>query len=819
MKAAILTLFYIGLTYSCFSQVTGKLTTGTGEPLAMANVLLLRGTDTIPVKIVLTDDKGIFTIVHAQQGRYFLRCSSVGYQTWESPLFELTDTGARDLGTQVLKAEAKQLAEAVVRHVRPLVQQQAGGIVVNVENSVLSKGSSALEVLERSPGVLIDHRDNSIDLNGKSGVMVMINGKLMRIPMPQVIALLNSVSADDVEKIELLTTPPAQYDAEGNGGLINIVLKKNKKKGTNGSFSLTGGYGMWEKAMASVNLAHNTENVDVYASYTYSHNRTYNTFNVTSTQDFPSLGGDMDVLFRNSTKPVENDHNASLAVDARLSPHTTIGGSVAFTGSGLSTSVVNRASYTIVPDSLLLFNGQIDGSNRWTNLISSVYLDKEMRKGEKISYAADYLYYHNDNPTQLHSSFISHENNQPVTSDSLYAPEQRGFASTTIRVGVGRVDYSRQLSKKTKFETGVKGTYTTSTSLSGIESLKNGAWSIQDGTTNNIVMKEGIGAVYGTMTSQIGRSTSLVIGARYEYSRTRMNDVNTGKDTIDRKLSKLFPNLSLTRQLGGDMQLQLSYSRRISRPTYNDLTSFIVYNDPISVFTGNPLIQPTIANILKLGANYRDYSFSVLFSQDDHPIIQGQLTKSPSGDLLYISPQNLTYQRSLVLQANLPVKVKGWWTMNYNLTGGWKNFSEVYTVQPVEKTYFFYSANFSETFKLPRKYSVELSGWYNSTSYYGTVRVGGAGEVNGGIKKEFKNDKGTLQLSVSDIFRTMKFTNFFGAITEEAFDVKSHVMINTESSHAQIVKLTYTRSFGASGAKSRRSPDSGSQDEIQRIRQ
>jgi iron complex outermembrane recepter protein len=262
----------------------------------------------------------------------------------------------------------------------------------------------------------------------------------------------------------------------------------------------------------------------------------------------------------------------------------------------------------------------------------------------------------------------------------------------------------------------------------------------------------------------------------------------------------------------------LSYSKRISRPTYNDLASFISYNDPVSVFTGNPLLKPTITNNLKLGLNYRDYSFSLLLSKDDYPIVQSQLTKSPSGNYLYVSPQNLISRKNLTIQTNLPGKVGSWWTMNYGLEGGWKQFREDYTLEPVDKTYFFYSLNFRQSFKLPKNFLVELSGWYNSMNYYGTIKIGGSGSVNGGIKKDLKGNKGSLQLSVSDIFKTMKFNNYFGALTTEAFNVKNHVRINTESSHTQIVKLTYSRSFGSGNAKSRGSQAIGSQDEMERVR-
>ncbi|HEY4209459.1 MAG TPA: hypothetical protein VGM31_21690, partial [Puia sp.] len=170
----------------------------------------------------------------------------------------IVQTGLSQADTTGLK-DTVQMKEAIVRGVRPPVQQTPAGIIVNVENSILSKGSTALEVLERSPGVLVDRRNNNIFLNGKDGVMVMLNGRLMRMPLPEVMNLLQGMSANDIEKIELLTTPPSKYDAEGSAGLINIVLKKGSRPGTHGNLSLTGGYAWAEKGMASLNLTHTTQ--------------------------------------------------------------------------------------------------------------------------------------------------------------------------------------------------------------------------------------------------------------------------------------------------------------------------------------------------------------------------------------------------------------------------------------------------------------------------------------------------------------------------------------------------------------------------------
>ena len=817
MRICKLILLLFCIFQHAAGQVRGKLITTDSLPVPFVNVSLLKYTDTSFVKAALTNENGIYRVENIPEGKYLLRYSSVGYQTWDSPAFELTsDKKDIDLGILVMKENKKQLEEVIVRAEKPLFQQKPEGMIVNAENSILTKGSSALQVLERSPGVVINHRDNSIALNGKNGVMIMLNGKLMRMSMEQLVVLLNGMSADDISTIELLTTPPAKYDAEGSAGLINIVLKKNKKQGTNGSVSLTGGYGRGEKGNSSIDLSHNTKNINLYGSYTFSHNRTYTDMFVASGQDMPFLGGQVFVTGWFNTKATSNNHDATIGLDAKLNSKTTIGGSINYNRSTMAGSTFTDAGYNVLPDSLLQFNGINQGVNHWNNLVNSVYLEKVIREGEKINFTIDWLYFNNDGDYEVQSSFINKHGMQAGANEILFSPRQKGFANTTIQVGVAKMDYTKQLGKKVKLETGVKGAYTQSTSLSGIQSLLNGAWTSSDQTSNHIFMKEGIGAAYASLNAQINPSVNLVIGTRYEYAYTNMNNSKTGVNIVNRRLGSLFPAIFFSKKINDNSELQLSYTKRISRPSYNDLASYVGYSDPTAVYTGNPFLQPTITNNIKLGYNYNTWSFSLLFSRDDNAIARYQLTESPAKDILYISPQNLSWQNNISFQTTLPYKVNKWWSMSYGFAGGPRQYKVGYTKNIFEKTWFGYSLNFSQAFKLPKNFSAEISGWYNNTAYNGTQKVDGFGTLNAGIKKELKNNAGSFQLSVSDILMGQRYNVHYGELTEEAFSIKSYVSVNTESTKFPIIKLTYSGSFGG-GIKDKKKQATGSQDERDRI--
>jgi len=717
--------------------------------------------------------------------------------------------------TDSSRVDTASLSAAVVRADKRPIRQTSYGTVINVQSSVLTKGSSILEVLQRSPGVLIDYRNNSISLNGKSGVMVMIDGRLLRMSLEQVVSLLSSMSADDIESIELLTTPPSRYDAEGSGGLINIVLKKNKKQGTNGNFSATAGYGWREKGTISLNLSHNTRNSSFYGSYSFSHNRSYSDLYITSSQDMPFLGGQIEVGLHDTTHVTRNGHDAMGGFDLHLNSRTIFGGSINYSSSNTVYYSFNHQWYNVLPDSLLLSDAFIRQTDRWKNLIGSLYIEKEIRTGEKIRLGVDYLYYNNNNPSNIKSSFLNTNGTPAGGNDSIYAPLQQTYANTGIHAGVLRLDYQKTLSSRMKMEAGIKGADTHDSSASAIQGLVNGDWVTRAETSATIVMKEGIGAAYASMTAQMSPAFQLVAGARYEYSRTTMNDPVTGKQVINRKLGAIFPSLFLSWKVNENTDWQLSYTKRISRPSYNDLASFVGYSDPSAIYVGNPFLQPTITHNLKLGYNHRGSSFSLLFTRDNNPIARYQLKESPSGDLLEVLPENLRYQNSVMAQISLPWRITSWWTMNYALTGSLIQNRLDYTLHPLEYSYLSCSLNLSETFQLPGAFTTELSGWYNSVSYNGTIRSDGCGALNAGIKKELKHNTGTLQLSVTDVLRTEQYNVHYGTLTQEAFSIKNHVQFNTETTQRPILKLTYSRSFGGGGVKNRAE---AARDEGNRIR-
>ncbi|MCR8560536.1 TonB-dependent receptor [Mucilaginibacter sp. BJC16-A38] len=804
MKTLLLILCGLLLSTVAQSQVSGTLTDTNGSPVPFATAVLLKSADSTLVRSAASDEKGVFRLSAAPSGTYTLKISCVGYMDYFSPL-TIRDP-AYDAGTIRLKAAGQQLSEVVIRSSKPLVQQEPGGLAVNVQNSIMTKGSSVLQVLSRSPGVIVDPQTSAISLNGKSGVMVMMDGKLLRLSADQVAALLNGMTADDIDKIELLATPPAKYDADGNAGLINIVTKKNKRHGTNGSVTASAGYGKADKASADINLNYNSGKFSLHASYDYARDHYYSLLLAEGTEDVPIIGGLTNFHYNGQGNTISAYQGFGGGFDYHGNAATTTGGSVYYSSSSDQNTRHNFGNYAL-PDSNLVFDSQLSGNSHTHYLHPSLYLEQTINKDQKFNVNLDYFGHHSNSPTQVQSNF----------SDSLFAPRQRNLANADINVFVAQLDYSNSFNKQVQLEAGLKGTYTRSQSVAGIENLVNGQWvPIGAGTSNDLATRELIGAGYAVLNWKPDSLTSLSGGARYEYSRNTTDHSLNAQYFVDRKLGRLFPDVFLSRKLNEKEQLQLSYTERISRPTFADLASYVAYNDPVSVFTGNPALKPTITHNLKLAYNWQDYLFSILYSRDADPIEGVQGVPGPTRGLVYLMPENADWQNNLTAQATIPVKIADWWEMNYNFIGGWHKYKISYFPELLVKSYFSYSLNFSESFKLPGNYAIELSGYYNSVSYGGNNRSNGNAIFNLGFKKELENNNGSFQLSISDIFRANVYRGHLGPLITDAFNSDVYVNYQPESHFCPIIKLSYSRSFGTA-SKSQKSRDNAAKDEKERI--
>ncbi len=570
------------------SRISGQVQDSEGKPLPFANVLLLAAKDSALVKGMVASETGWYQLEQVTKGAYLLQASMIGYRKmYSSPFTVTSSSSSTDLPTLILPAESQQLGEVTVVAQKPLYEQQLDRLVVNVQSSIASAGGTALEVLERSPGVAINGQSGIIALNGKEGVGIMINGKLSRMPISALLEMLRGMNAANLEKIELIATPPARYDAEGTGGLINLVLKQHPDYGTNGSLSFTAGYGYREKTGASLTLTHRTRKFTLFGDYSFFLNRKRQWAEMS--RSFVTEGR---AAYSNTMSDrwlVGINHTARLGLEYAISPKTTIG--------GLLSGYRNTWQIEAQNQSVNLYPGgtdqpiRIDNQeiNRWRHLMGNLNLVQTFQPGRELRLDLDYLWYHAYNPTD-------YWNRSAIEGGLPQSFQLR--KETPIRMGVFKLDYRQPLGENVTWETGVKCNFSRFTNQVGLFYEAAGEQVTDSVHTQKHYLSEHIGAAYTSFTVQVNAKTKLLAGFRYEYTRTQL-DSDLEKGIVNRRYGNLFPNVQFSYAFSKNSSGQFSYGRRITRPAFNDLAPFVLLVGPDNFMSGNPALQPALARTIQ----------------------------------------------------------------------------------------------------------------------------------------------------------------------------------------------------------------------------
>ncbi len=800
----LLPLLVLGILciYSVSAQthtVSGRILDANGEGIPFANVLLLRAADSTLVKGTLASEEGAFSLTEIPRGEYVVQASVIGYQEARSNRFSLTANYTVD---NLILTEGEALGEVVVTAAKPLFTQKVDRLVINVESSIVSSGGSALEILERSPGVVVNRQNSSISVVGKDGVVVMINGKTSYVPTSSIVQLLEGMSSDNIESIELITTPPANFDAEGNAGFINIVLKETVDLGLNGSYSLSAGYGDGAVTNDNINFNYRKNKINLFGSYSFSLDQRSQLF-ITSRQ-FEEDNNFIQSRNRTDRDPSQRNHNLRLGMDVQISEKTVMGMLLNGFDNRWSMDAFNRSQDTQNGTPTSFVDIVTDEINQLQHFGANYNIKHNFTETEFISMDLDYLFYDFNNPTNYVNSFFD-GNNVFLNNEEL-----RSGKMTPITTLVGKLDYNKQMSDTFKFETGVKGTKSDFENDVSVENLVSGEWITDPTLTNKSNLDESILAAYAAADYTIDEKTSVKAGLRYEYTDSKL-DTDTQGTVVDREYGLWFPSLFLNRKFGEDLSMNLSYSKRITRPTFNDLAPFVIFLDPNTFISGNASLQPAISNSFKYDINYKSYFLSFQYTNQDESIASFQETIDEETGRLFFLADNLDYTRTFSVIAGVPLKIANWWKTQNNFTYVKQSIRAFYNDVPVEQSLGIFSANSTHSFKVTESFSAELSGFYNGPGFFGTARYNEVYGINVGFQKKFSDKWGTLKFSINDILDSVEFvggTNLpdQNIATRNVFDFNNRTFT-----------LTYSRNFGNSKLKSARDRETGSEEERRRV--
>lgn len=801
------TLLPVFLLFSFFqiqaqNVLTGWVADASGNSLPAVSILLLNAADSSLVRGQIAGPDGVFRIEKITPGQYLVRASLMGYLDHLTAAFSLSaSAGEQNLGILTLDENANTLNEVEIVAEKPLYEQQIDRLVVNVSNSVTSAGATALEVLERSPGVTLDRQNNTLSLAGKDGVVVMINGKRNYMPMNAVVQMLAGMSANNIEKIELIATPPAGFDAEGNAGIINLVLKKNPSNGLNGSFSATAGYGRGLLGSASANFNLRQEKFSLFGDYSYQIDQREQVFSFFRTLDYE--GDVKETITESQRDPDQQTHNARLGFDYYFSENT-IGG-VMLSGYNSKWDMIAENTEDIYsqiqPDTFIdITNHEI---NHWQHAGANVNLQHTFAGKQRLNFDADYLYYLDDNPNDYDNRYYG-ENGEFMFSEMIQSSKL-----TPINIAVGKVDFYTPVNKKINLETGIKATASRFRNDVSVEEFVSGTWVEDPRLTANYKLVENIAAAYATLDIAATSKTNIKAGLRYEYTNSNLGS-DEQADIVDRQYGNFFPTVFVSHNFNDDHSFQASYSRRITRPTFQDMAPFVIFMGPHLFFSGNAAIQPAIANSVAASYRMKSVIFRMEYTHEDSTITGFQGKVDPETNLQVLAAVNMSYTKNLNATLMLPVHPTMWWDMQYNITGNWeflKGYFDGFLYENDIPSARLFS---TQTFKFPKEVVCELSGFYNTPSLFGTGRVNAMWMVNVALQK--KIGESTFRFGIDDLFNSQVFH-----VENNLPELYLVGGANLDFSQ-RTFKLTYSRNFGSNKVKSARQRETGADTDGKRVK-
>lgn len=796
-KNTLLTLLLCLPAQLLFAQyrIEGTIHNKGSEALKSASVLLLTQKDSTLVKGTMTDEQGKFLFDNISPASYLLHLSALGFRT---EIQELTISNNKDIGVNIMQVEAKALNEVVVRSVKPYFEQKLDRLIVNVRNSITAAGGSALDVLERSPGVLVNRGSNAFSLNGKEGVVIMINGKVVRQPLSVVMQYLSGLNANSIEKIELITNPPAKHEAAGNGGIINIVIAKGEDFGTNGSIAINAGYGQKEKAGANLSFNHRKNKLNLFGDFSYSRDHRYaiwlNSRTVATASETTKIES---ITYR---EPINTILNGRLGLDYELGKKTIIGAFVtgftniwdmkAQTDGYTSSSMANPSFVTV----------DFNERGRLKHIMGNLNVKHKLSSKTEINFDIDYLNYADKNKT-IYNNLFKDENRNPI-----YGQVRQSNKFTPINIAVATLGITSTINKKIQIEYGIKTIVSKLDNDVKVMDQYNNQYVTVDSFTEVSKLDEKIGALFTSANFSPNEKTRFNVGLRYEYSETILNSQGRGK-ILDLTINKLFPTFFMSRKLSERITLQASYGKRITRPSFGDLAPFFIFLDPTTFSYGNTSLKPAFSNSFRLGLIYRNSFFALERSYNKNAIEGYQPVLIQGTNKQIYTTLNIDLIKTTSISAAIPLKIAPWWKMNVNILGV---RNQLMTPQNESRSLSYARINVTKSFLLPKNYTLELSGFYQSPSLSGISRQESYQSVNLGFQKKFENNA-KLRFA---------FNNIFG------YNVK-YVTTNADQSYKNVAafyfekrvfNLSYTFDFGNKKLKANRDRTTGAEEIKRRLK-
>jgi iron complex outermembrane receptor protein len=789
-------------------KVNGTVVDGSSKIVESATITLLKSGDSAVVKMSVADKTGAFHFESVPAGTYIVSVSAVGHEKSYSETFSVSAAHSEiSLKTMELIPAIKSVAGVTVVAKKPLIEQHPDRTIVNVESAITNVGNSALEVLEKSPGVTVD-KDGNISLKGKQGVIIMIDGRPSYLSGADLANMLRSMNASQLDQIEIMTNPPAKYDAAGNSGIINIKTKKNKQFGYSGSVTTGFTQGKYPRLNDGFNFNYRNGKFNFFSNLSY--NRNHRTEELAIKRNFLQSGTkDIISIFDQESKMINKNsfYSVKAGLDYTASKKTTLG---IVLSSYYNPSTWESRTNTLIydPNNILTAQTKAYTSNteRWKNFNANFNSRTQFDStGQELTSDFDYIQYRSTSQQPLVSSYYDNMGSLTRIPDTL-----QGSLPQDITIYSGKIDYTKPLKKGAKFEAGVKSSYVKTDNDANYDSLRNGQQFHDFNRSNHFVYEENVNAAYVNYSRPLGKKWSAQFGLRAENTNATGDQLTTGI-SFSRHYTQLFPTAYLQYKFNEKNQFVLNYGRRINRPDYGDLNPFIHFLDRYTFEQGNPNLKPQFSNNVELSHTYNGFLTTTLNYSKTTDIIQQVIEQNELTNETFIKKSNIASSTQWGLAVSAYKQIKKWWSGNVYANFATNKFTGYVNNEFISINAATFFTQVQQQFKWGKGWGAEVSGFYRSKGVEGVIFIQPIKRVNAGFSKQVMHNKGTVRLNFSDIFKGSVFKGYskYGTV-----DAKF-----TNTNDNQTVSLGFTWRFNKGKLKATgERNEGGASDEQNRVK-
>lgn len=765
-------------------KISGYIVDIKEKPVSYANIIVSSASESVKLYGTTTDENGNYVLNNIKNGNYYIVSSAIGYKndTLRIVLDSLSSSEIK-LKKQYIKESEIKLEEVSVKAQKNVVEYRDNKMIFNPNVSITNSGGNVFETLSKIPNVSINPQNKTISIGGKGEAILIINGRASRLPNDVVLDFLSSVNVSNVEKIEIMNTPPANLDAEGVSGVINVIFKKNYKPGSNGSYNGFIGFGKNYKIGFSGNVERGTIKSNLSASLSIFHDRTYQESSYHRTVDYNKY------YYKSQNISVRNgktfNYNLNVNYNYNIGRHSIMGSEVNIYGNRWNMMAHNNTdinSSNSAYEKIYVSNTE---DNNWNALGWNNYYNLIKNKNSNLNAEVNFLIYKDRNPSQYVNDFKA---NDFIIESTISKSEK----VTPVKMIIFKLDYSKKY-KESNIDFGVKRSLSFISNRISFENFIADKWQLDSTLSNEYKFAEDIKAAYFNFKTKINSNFNINLGLRWENTKLNISQVKDDNNENNQYYNSLFPSVSLDKKISEDKLVSFSASRRIGRPNFGQLTPFLLFVDPNTLFTGNINLKPSFSNNFQLLYTTNKIISSIQYTEEKNSIAEYQPFVNLTNFKQINTSLNVDVRKTIMIASTFPFVFNDIWKSYNTISVYNQNIFTKYYGEYISRNRSTFTINTSHTFKISSSITGEVFAYYSSPTLQGILHRNAYGSLSFGFQKVLNKNNGTIKISCNDLL----WTNTWVVSSNE-----KSLFLNTNGSfkfEPHVFRLTYSKNLGVMG--------------------